>query len=159
MRFPTLILLAAALAGAAPASLAAGGFAAKLDVAEGSHKQTASNDPPPKGKPAPARPTFDAPVEGRVRIVWKITRTANDPAKDVLVHCYVVRTTEPNEPPPALNPADVLLESALTMDFDPKTSTSADLVFRPDKPGTYLIRVDAEGSAEQTSAAIDVIVK
>jgi hypothetical protein len=139
----------------------AGAFSANLDVSDGTRKQSTSSESAAanKSNPAAERPSLTAAAGDRLVIRWSVTRTAHDAAKDVLVHFYLVRIDRPGQAPPPLAPDAVLLESALTMDFDTKAATSAQMTFRPEKPGAYLLRIEAQGSSGPTYAAMDLVVK
>jgi hypothetical protein len=147
-----------------PATTFADHFAVSLEVSDGKAKQAAGTESDPPKDPAVApRPVFNAPADAQLAATWKITATGKEPLKDVLVHFYVVRIDRAGQSPPPLEPKDVVLESALTMDFEPKTGTGATLKFRVPQPGTYLVRIETQGGAEKKThehfAAIDVVVK
>lgn len=135
-----------------------------LEVTDGSHKQEAhAQTDPPKTPAAEKRPVYESAADGRLTAKWKVESTAKGPMKDVLVHFYVVRIEKPGQPPPPLDPKAVVIESAQTLDLPPDGKTTAELQFKPPTTGTYLLRVETQGTAEQKGhehfAAIDVVVK
>jgi hypothetical protein len=135
-------------------------FSASVEIAAGDHKASSTSESAQrKDKPLNSRPRLEASAEGKIVIRWKVTRNTGEPLKDVLVHFYVVQIERPGQAPPALDPRVVQLESALTMDFENKTSASAEMSFRPPKPGTYLLRIEADGGSQQTFAELDLIAK
>ena len=72
-----------------------------------------------------------------------------------------VRVYRANE---ALDPKDVVVESAITMDFEAGSATQASINFRPESAGTYLVRIEARftaagDAAAEPFAAIDIVVK
>lgn len=87
--------------------------------------------------------TLDALADGSFIATWKVTRTDAAEVKDVLVHFYVVKLDRAGQAPPALDPAKVTIESALTMDFANGKSSQATQQFRVDGPGVYLVRIEA----------------
>ncbi len=140
---------------------AAEDFAVTLTVSDGASHQEATTQP--AAAAAPARPALECKVGGVIEARWKVTSTADRLMKDVLVHFYVVKTDRAGQAPPALEPKNVLVESALTMDFDPKSSTRSAMNVRPEEPGTYLVRIEADegpdAAARITFAAVDLVVK
>jgi hypothetical protein len=135
-------------------------FSASVEVSAGEKKASSTSAPAlRKDKPLNARPRLEASAEAKFTIRWKVTRNEGEPLKDVLVHFYVVQIERAGQAPPALEPRVVQLESALTMDFESKTTASAEMSFRPQKPGTYLLRIEAEGANQQTFAELDLIAK
>ena len=83
--------------------------------------------------------------------------------KDVLVHFYVVRIDKAGQNPPPLEPKDVVIETAQTLDFAADVSTTAEVEFKPDRPGIYLVRVETQNTAEQANhehyAAMEITVR
>ena len=111
-----------------------------------------------------ARPVFHAAVSEALTLRWKCSSQAAKLFENVLVHVYVAREEKlDQDDPPDLKPDRVALESAITMDFKAGDSAHASLTFRVDKPGIYLVRVEAQGVAEslplEPFAALDMEVK
>ena len=152
-----LIIAALAFSSAARAE----DFATTLVVSDGVARQEAATQP---AKVATARRTV---MECKAGVVvtagWKLVSTAKAPIKDVLVHFYVVKIDRLGQPPPPLDPRQVIVESALTMDFDVGSTTHANLDFRPDHEGIYLVRIEAEqGTGAESSVSfkdLDLVVK
>lgn len=139
-------------------------FTVSLDVSDGKGKQSAATQiDPPKDQKIVHRPVIEGAADARFTATWKLTATGAEPLKDVLVHFYVVRIDRPGQASPPLEPKDVVIESALTMDFEPKGSASATVKFQAPQAGTYLVRIETQGGAEKKShehfAAIDLVVK
>jgi hypothetical protein len=134
-------------------------FKVSLSVAGGEQKQTDASKPENKEKMKAVRPIMQSTDGVRFTASWKVTSVGKEPQKDALVHFYVVRIEKPGQAPPALEPTEVVIETAQTMDFATGSTTSAELQFKPDRAGVYLIRIEAEGSAGQDFAAIDLVVK
>jgi hypothetical protein len=98
-------------------------------------------------KPKP-RAVLEIQAGDKITIKWTLTSTASkDTVKDVLVHFYAVKIAKPGDPPPPKLDKDVLLETALTMDFKPKDKTEGELSLQVDKPGVYLLRLETIGAA------------
>jgi len=140
---------------------AADDFVPTLTLTNGVQSQEAVTQP---AKPAAAsRSTMEGKSGVLVTARWKVLSAATRPIKDVLVHFYVVRIARVGQAPPPLEPSGVLVESALTMDFDPGSTSQANINFRPEREGIYLIRIEADhGSRPDESvsfAAMDLIVK
>jgi len=98
-------------------------------------------------KPKP-REVLEIQAGDKIIIKWTLASTASkDTAKDVLVHFYAVKIAKQGGPPPPKLDKDVLLETALTMDFKPKDKTEGELSLQVDKPGVYLLRLETIGAA------------
>jgi hypothetical protein len=98
-------------------------------------------------KPKP-RAVLEIQARDKLTIKWTLTNTApKDTVKDVLVHFYAVKIAKQGDPPPPKLDKDVLLETALTMDFKPKDKTEGELSLQVDKPGVYLLRLETIGAA------------
>ena len=139
-------------------------FSAALTVTAGDHKQTASTaGEMAKDHAVPVRPLLEVSLGVRCTAKWKVTNDGKESLKDVLVHFYVVRINKAGQAPPPLEPQEVVIESAQTMDFTTGSTTSAELQFQPDRAGIYLVRIEAQGAAEgnghEDFAAIDLVVK
>ena len=158
-----MLLLTLAI-GLLPGRLLAGDFNVSLSVSDGQNSQTGKTEnDPPKLREVVVRPSMESAFGKRCTASFKITNQFRSAIKDVLVHFYVVRIDKLGQKPPPLEPNEVVIESAQTVDFDPKGSTSGELQFVCDRPGMYLVRIETSGIAEATGsenyAAIDLIVK
>lgn len=156
---PVIFVVLGVLAGPA----LAGDFDLSLQVSDAGHKQsTASAAEKAASSTLVNRPKMEAPANALLTAHWTVKCTSKDPLTDVLVHFYVVRIDKPGQAPPPLEPRSVVIESALTMDFEAGKTSSAELQFRPDGPGIFLVRVETEarvGNADHEDfAALDLIV-
>ncbi|MBU6400188.1 MAG: hypothetical protein KGS61_07700 [Verrucomicrobia bacterium] len=137
------------------ATLRLEGAAEKLTV------QSAPTGRRPNGhRRAVLHATVDEPLTGH----WTCRGKDGGPATDVLVHFFVVREDQLNQSRvPRLLPDRVVIESALTMDFQAHNTAKANLSFKVHQPGYYLVRVEAQGpdASELTedAAALDLEVK
>ncbi len=107
------------------------------------HTETAGLGIKPK-----RRAILEIQAGDKIIIKWALSSTApKDTIKDVLVHFYAVKIAKPGDSPPPKLDKDVLLETALTMDFKPKDKTEGELRLQVDKPGAYLLRLETIGAA------------
>jgi hypothetical protein len=115
-------------------------------------------------KPKP-RTVLEVQAGDTLTIKWTLASTSsNDTVKDVLIHFYAVKINKAGDPPPPKLDKDVLLESALTMDFKPKDKSEGELTLQVAKPGTYLLRLEtirAAGGANDHEhfANLDLIAR
>ena len=109
------------------------------------------------------RPVFHAKATENLTLHWTLTAKAAKLFEDVLVHFYVARVDGPDQQPDLKKPENVVLEGALTMDFKGGNSTSSDVKFQVDKPGNYVVRVEAQhpdlSALDEPFAAINLVVK
>ncbi|HSU68063.1 MAG TPA: hypothetical protein VLJ39_14395 [Tepidisphaeraceae bacterium] len=138
------------------------GFECSLEASDGKTTQSAkpgSKDNSPMGK----RVVLEASAASAVTVKWKVVRAAKDQAKDVLVHFYVVKLTRAGQAPPPLDPKQVTVESALTMDFPAKETASGSQPFQVDGAGIYLIRIEAGADPDKPGmedfAEIELVAK
>lgn len=134
-------------------------FNASLSVSDSNHTQSTTQPSEEAGKRPVLESAADLPFTAR----WRITYVGAAPVADVLVHFFVVQIGKLGQDPPALDPSVVLLESALLMDFDGNSSSSAEMPFHIDHPGKYLIWIEATIKQDKTSqtqhAAVELVVK
>lgn len=115
-------------------------------------------------KPKP-RAVLEIQAGDTVTIKWTLVSTASkDTVKDVLVHFYAVRINKAGDSPPPKLDKDVLLETALTMDFKPKDKSEGEMTLHVDKPATYLLRLETIRAATAPNdhehfANLDLIAK
>jgi len=135
-----------------------------LDVTTSAGQVTAFVDqtPPEHGKNP--RPTLKARAGEAVKIQWMMTNVyPHKTLENVVVHFYVAREgTAGQKAVPDLGiEANVVLESAIEMDFKPGAKAGARTTIRVDKPGTYLIRIESRQtqSDHEHFAAVDLIVE
>jgi hypothetical protein len=140
----------------------AGGFGASIALTDGKTNR-ASSSKSPTSAPTARRIVLQGSVDGSFTVNWKVVRNGNEEAKDVLVHFFVVKLDRQGQAPPALDPAVVILECALTMDFPHDQATRATQQFRVDEPGLYLVRIEAGADPEKPGiedfAEIELVVK
>jgi hypothetical protein len=139
-------------------------FSVSLEISNGKEKQSATTQTdPPKEQKLIRRPVLEGSSDSHFTATWKLTATGTETLKDVLVHFYVVRIDRAGQAPPPLEPRDVVIESAMTMDFEPKGAAGATLKFQAPQAGTYLVRIETQGGPEKKThehfAAIDLVVK
>ena len=139
------------------------GYECSLKLSDGQRDQAVKSRDPTVRKPTDRRAAMEGRAGSKFTATWKVVRSARDESKDVLVHFYVVRIGRAGEAPPPLEPAKVVIESALTMDFPPGESGSATLEFRIEHPGVYLVRIEARPNSEEPGhedyAAVDLVIK
>ena len=135
-----------------------------LDVTAEGEQVTAFVDqtPPEHGKNP--RPVFKVKAGRPVKIQWMMTNVyPHKTLENVVVHFYVARQWKVGQgPTPDLGvEANVVLESAIEMDFKPGAKAGARTTLRLDKPGAYLIRIESRntGSDHEHFAAVDLVVE
>jgi hypothetical protein len=122
-------------------------FAIELEVKGPKVNHTARAETAGLGvKPKP-RAVVEVQAGDQVTVKWTLTSSSKDTIKDVLVHLYAVKISKAGDPPPPKLDKDVLLETALTMDFKPKDKSQGELTLKPEKPGVYLLRLETIGAA------------
>ena len=144
--------LAVVLGFFAPALVHAAPFRIELLVRAGKAPQTAEAVfPAPDTKPQP-RPVLTADVGTSITLRWTLRNTDQAATvKDVLVHVFVVKQDKPDQPAVPKLTKNVLLESALTMDFRPRDRTEGEVTFTVPQAGCYLIRVEPRAGQARTS--------
>jgi len=136
-----------------------------LEVKAGKESKKGQADVTVMATKPKARPVLVAEASKPIRVHWKVTSTATKgEAKDVLIHFFVVTLAEVGQSTVPKLDKDVVSESALTMDFQPKDKASGELEFRIEKPGVYLVRVETRDTASEPGghdhfAALDLVVK
>jgi hypothetical protein len=118
--------------------------------------------PLPDGKPS-SRPVLTTAAGTPVTAKWLLSNTHETAmVKDVLVHFFVVKQEKPDQAEVPKLTKDVLVESALSMDFRPQDRNEGEITFTPLAPGCYLIRLELKGAAGKNGepfAALDLVVK
>ena len=126
-------------------SLRADSLTATLQLESATEKQSAQTAPPSQRSRDSRRIVLHARVNEALTARWTCRSADGKPAPDVLVHFFVVREEQLNQPQvPDLKPDRVVVESALTMDFKDRDAAKASLSFKLDKAGSYLVRVEAQ---------------
>lgn len=140
-------------------------FAIDLKIQGAKAGRTAHAETMKLGAKPKARLVLEAKAGEPLTVHWTMRRTdPKNPAKDVLVHFVVVQEGQVGQRAIPRLDKGVAVESALTMDFQPKDETKGDLSFRIAKPGAYLVRLETIGASqgtdgEETFAALDLVVR
>lgn len=119
--------------------------------------------PAPQAKPS-ARAVLTAGADAPIVVKWTV-RSVEPGAtvKDVLVHFFVVKQDKPDQQEVPKLKTNVVVESALTMDFRPQDKTGGEITFTVANPGSYLIRMELKGVAgkdgREPFAALDLIAR
>ena len=115
--------------------------------------------PDRKGKP---RAILKADVNTSITVKWTV-RNADEAAtvKDALVHFFVVKEEKPDQQDVPKLTKNVVIESALTMDFKARDKTEGEITFTVPNQGSYLLRLEIKGTAakDEPFAALDLIVR
>ncbi len=157
--------LAILLALVISATAAADHFAIDLEVKGPKANRTVHAETLGLGvKPKP-RAVLEIQAGDTITIKWTLASTApKETVRDVLVHFYAVKINKAGDLPPPKLEKDVLLETALTMDFKPKDKSEVEHSLLVDKPGTYLLRLETIRAAGGTDdhehfATLDLIAR
>jgi hypothetical protein len=140
-------------------------FAIDLKVQGAKASRTAHAETPKRGAKPTDRPLLEAKAGELLTVHWTLRRTdLRNPAKDILVHFVVVQEGQAGQPTIPRLDKGVAVESALTMDFQPKDETTGDLSFQVATPGAYLVRLETIGASqgadgEETFAALDLVAR
>ena len=96
-----------------------------------------------RGGNAPAsRPTLAAKAGDSLVVQWSALNPGNGVSiADVTLHVSLERTPKEG--------TDSIYESAVVMDFDPGSKSSAELLLQVPAPGSYLLRVETIGAAKK----------
>ena len=158
-----LILVWLAICCARLSGAAAEDFAATLELSSATAKLALTNAALPNLRQPEVRPVFHAKATENLTLHWTLTAKAAKLFEDVLVHFYVARVDGPDQQPDLKKPENVVLEGALTMDFKGGSSARTGLKFQVDKPGNYVVRVEAQhpdlSALDEPFAAINLMVK
>ncbi len=135
-----------------------------LDVTTSAGQVTAFVDQTPPDHGKNPRPTLRARPGEPVKIQWMMTNVyPHKTLENVVVHFYVARegTAGQKAAPDLAIEANVVLESAIEMDFKPGAKAGARLTLRVDKPGNYLVRIESRQtqSDHEHFAAVDLVVE
>jgi hypothetical protein len=100
-----------------------------------------------------------------IAVTWTVTNTEPKTTyKDVLVHLFVVKEEMLGQPTVPKLDKDVVVETALTMDFKPKEKATGSLMIPTIRRGYYLLRLETIGAANGADgrdcyAALDLEIK
>lgn len=119
--------------------------------------------PVPDTKPAP-RAVLMIGVNTPITVHWSLRATDKAAlVKDALVHFFVVKIEKPDQQEVPKLTKNVIVESALTMDFKAQDKTEGEITFTVSNPGCYLLRLELKSAANKDGrapfAALDLLVK
>ena len=140
-------------------------FAIDLQLQAGKVRKTAHAQVLGLGVRPKDRSNFTVKAGKRIKVHWTLRSTAaGTVSKNVLAHFFVVREKKAGQRTVPKLDKDVLLESALTMDFKPGDKAEGDLNFTVEKPGAYLVRLETIGAATNADphehfAALDLVAQ
>jgi len=110
-----------------------------------------------------ARTILPAGADAPVTVKWTVCNVGRAAVKDVLVHFVVVKQDKPDQQEVPKLTKDVIVESALTMDFKSQDKTTGDITITVNRAGCYLIRLELKGAADKEGrepfAALDLLVR
>ncbi len=137
----------------------------KLEARAGGSAKSAGTETVALGSRPKPRGALELRAGEPIRIHWTLTSTdRRNTYKDVLVHGFVVKIDRSGQAEVPKLDRDVLLESALTMDFKPGDRAEGDFHLTIDRPGAYLLRLETIGAAvgldgHEHFAAMDLVVR
>jgi hypothetical protein len=140
-------------------------FTFDLELKSGTTVKAVKRPPNTATNKIQAREVLKVSKSRPIVVTWTVTsRARTGTATDVLVHFFVVREEKAGQLPVPKLDKDVVIESALTMDFKPGEKSNGSLTFGIKIPGTYLLRLEALGSAagmdgKDSFAALDLVVQ
>lgn len=148
-----------------PDTASADNFKMSVQVRQGQRQLTTRftrQQPAPKKQPP--RLIFKIASGKKLQVRWSATNTGtSETEKNVLVHFFVVQEEKPGQPKVPPLGKDVEHEGAITVDFKPGDRAGGEFTVTPDKPGSYLIRVETIGLANSHGhehyAALDLVVE
>ena len=98
-----------------------------------------------------------------IRVQWSVRNTDKAlTVKNVLVHFFVVKIDKADQQEVPKLTKNVVVESALTMDFKALDKTEGDLTFSVPNAGRYLLRLelkDAPKGGRDPFAALELLVR
>jgi hypothetical protein len=111
-----------------------------------------------------ARAILTAAADALVTVKWTVRNVDKAAtAKDVLVHFFVVKQDKPDQQEVPKLTRDVIVETALTMDFKSQDKNTGDITFKVNQTGCYLIRLELKGAADKDGrepfAALDLVAR
>jgi hypothetical protein len=145
----------------AQARLGAQEFTINLEVRSGKAVKAAHAEPAEPGERPRPRGVLEVKAGAPVTVKWTLGNAGKAAANNVLVHFFAVKEEKAGQAPPPKLSKDVVAESALTMDFNPKDTTEGELTFSVATAGPYLLRLETigAGAGREVFAAIDLVVR
>ncbi|MFO0964096.1 MAG: hypothetical protein U0793_00730 [Gemmataceae bacterium] len=125
-------------------------FAVELKVETNGAAKTATGETLAPGVKAKDRAVVVGKAGAKVTVHWTLTNVSKAAAKNVVVHFFCVKEEMLNQPRVPKLTEDVVAESAVSVDFNPKDRTKGELTFVIDREGAYLIKVETIGAAGGT---------
>jgi hypothetical protein len=123
---------------------------------------TEAKYPAPDPKPSP-RAVLETAVGTPISVKWTVRNTDKATVKDVLVHCFVVKIDKADQPEVPKLTKNVVVDTALTMDFKAQDKTEAEISFTVPNPGRYLLRVELKNAGAKDKgepfAALELLVR
>jgi hypothetical protein len=132
-------------------------FTIEINAQVGKDGKTAEAKYPKGARP---RPLLTVNARAAISVKWTVRNAGKETVKDALVHFVVVKIAKPDQDEvPKLN-KNVVVETALTMDFKALDKADGEITFAAPAAGVYLIRLEIKGTAAQTEpfAALDLMV-
>ncbi|HEX3313836.1 MAG TPA: hypothetical protein VHR72_03040, partial [Gemmataceae bacterium] len=133
------------------APIRADDFIIDLKAGAAKHDKSATAKYPASDPKIQKRSVQMAGVDGSITVKWTVRSADQAPAvKDAVVHFFVVKEEAPDQQEvPKLN-KNVVVESALTMDFKAKDKTEGEITFKAPQAGAYLLRLEIKGTGAKT---------
>ena len=158
MRRPALLLFMLLIV---PSLGRADDFTIDLKAQAGKKPESAeAKYPVPDMKPSP-RAVLMTAVDTPISVKWFVRNTDKAALKDVLVHCFVVKIDKADQQEVPKLTKNVVVDSALTMDFKAQDKTEGEIRFTVPNPGRYLLRLELKnaGAKHEPFAALELLVR
>lgn len=159
-RFLCVFLLSCSI----PSLARADDFTIDLNTQAGKKTEKAeAKYPAPDMKQTPRAVLLTA-VDTPITVKWTVRNGDKAAtAKDVLVHFFVVKIDKADQPEVPKLTKNVVVESALTMDFKAKDKSDAEISFTVPNPGRFLLRLELKNAGAKDGrepfAAMELLVK
>jgi hypothetical protein len=148
------ILLVLCATAHAPCAVRADEFS--IDLKAQAAQTAEAKFPAKKGEP---RAVLNVAADTAVTVKWTARKTDQGAiAKDVLVHFFVAKIDRPDQQDIPKLTKEVIVESALTMDFKSKDKAEGEIAFTIPNAGCYLIRLELKAGGSEWFAALDLLV-
>jgi hypothetical protein len=144
-----------------PSPVRADDFAIDLSAQAAKESKAAEAKYPLPDKKAQSRSVLTVAANTPITVKWTARNADKATVKDALVHFFVVKQEKPDQQDVPKLTKNVIVESALTMDFKAQDKTEGEITFTVPNPGCYLLRLEIKGIAvkDEPFAALDVIVR
>lgn len=116
---------------------------------------------PQPDKKAQPRAVLKVAANTPIIVKWTARNLGKATVKDALVHFFVVKQEKLDQQEVPKLTKNVVVESALTMDFKTQDKTEGEITFTVRNPGCYLLRLEIKGAAVKGEpfAALDIVVR